>query len=208
MPTLEELVNHAATLHQHLCPRQVLGIRMGLLGGALLGLDVPQTDKRLVTFVELDGCGADGIAVATGCWVGKRTLRVLDYGKMAATFVDTETGRAFRVIPHPTARDRAQAYAPDATSRWEGYLLGYQRMPEEELLLAQPVELTWSLEKLMSKHGYRVVCEVCGEDIINEREVVRDGHILCQTCALGSYYQPLSHEAALALWERDTLRVS
>lgn len=188
MSTLDELLNTCAVLHQHLCPRQVLGVRMGLLGGRLLGLEVPQTDKRLLTFIELDGCGADGIAVATGCRVGRRTLRVLDYGKTAATFVDTHTQRAFRVRPRPEARDHAQAYAPEATTRWEGYLLGYQRMPEEELLEAQEVALTWSLEKLLSKHGYRVTCEACGEEIINEREVVVRGRVLCQACAYGSYF--------------------
>ena len=199
MPSLDTLLSTCAVLHQHLCPRQVLGVRMGLLGGRLLGLDVPQTDKRLLTLVELDGCGADGVAVATGCRVGRRTLRILDYGKTAATFVDTLTGRAFRVRPNPAARDRAQEYAPEATTRWEGYLLGYQRMPEDELLLAQEVALTWSLDKLLSKHGYRVTCEACGEEIINEREVVVGGHVLCQTCGVASYFRPLDDLAAEAL---------
>lgn len=199
MPSLETLLNTCSILHQHLCPRQVLGVRMGLLGGRLLGIDVPQTDKRLLTLVELDGCGADGIAVATGCRVGRRSLRILDYGKTAATFVDTHTGRAFRVRPNPAARDCAQEYAPEATTRWEGYLLGYQRMPEDELLLAQEVALTWSLEKLLSKHGYRVTCEQCGEEIINEREVVVEGRILCQTCGVASYFHPVDHFATEAL---------
>ena len=189
MDRLNDLLNQCATLHQHLCPRQVLGVRMGLLGGRLLDINVPQTDKRLLTFVELDGCGADGVAVATGCRVGRRTLRVLDYGKTAATLVDTETGRAVRIRPHPAARVRAADYAPEATSRWEGYLLGYQRMPDEELLVAEAIELTWSLDKILSKHGYRVTCEVCGEEIINEREVYQDGRRLCQSCAGDAYFR-------------------
>ena len=51
--------------------------------------ELPQTDKRLYTFVETDGCFADGVMVATGCSLGHRTLRLIDYGKVAATFVDT-----------------------------------------------------------------------------------------------------------------------
>ncbi len=117
VPSLEQLLNTCAILHDHLCPRQVLGVRMGILGGHLLGLEIPRYDNRLVTFVELDGCGADGVSVATGCRIGRRNLRVLDYGKTAATFVDVETNGAVRVRPDPQARDRAQSYAPDATSR-------------------------------------------------------------------------------------------
>ncbi|HZY41747.1 MAG TPA: FmdE family protein, partial [Anaerolineae bacterium] len=76
MPTLKELLQQSAAMHQHLCPRQVLGARLGLLAGFELGLTVPQSDKRLLAIVETDGCFADGIAVATGCTVGHRTLRV------------------------------------------------------------------------------------------------------------------------------------
>ncbi len=188
MPTLEELMATSAALHHHLCPRQVLGIRMGLAGGRWLDLPVPQTDKRLLVVVETDGCVIDGLAVATGCRVGRRTMRVLDFGKVATTFVDTVTGRAVRVTPHSTAREQAKVYAPDARSRWEAYLLGYQRMPEETLLRFQPVTLTISLEKLLSKEGYRVQCERCGEEISNEREVIENGQILCCACAGEGYY--------------------
>ncbi|MFQ5613294.1 MAG: FmdE family protein, partial [Anaerolineae bacterium] len=188
MPTFEELLQRSATLHQHLCPRQVLGVRMGLAGGRWLGLDVPQTGKRLLTIAETDGCATDGLAVATGCWVGKRTLRVLDFGKVAATFVDTHTRRAVRIVPSAQSRNRAQAYAPQAGNRWEAYLLGYQRMPDEELLDIQEVTLAFSIEKLLSRDGYRVNCDVCGEEIINEREVVRAGLTLCRPCAGERYY--------------------
>ena len=190
MSTIEQLLQQSAALHQHLCPRQVLGVRMALLGGRRLGLEVPQADKRLLTIIETDGCAADGVAVAAGCWVGRRTLRVLDFGKVAATFVDTFTGRAVRVLPGPRSRKLARTYAPEATSRWEAYLLGYQRMPDEELLVAQEVVLTVSLEKLLSKDGYRVTCQICGEEIINEREVIREGSVLCRACAGERYYHP------------------
>jgi formylmethanofuran dehydrogenase subunit E len=188
MPTLEELLAASATLHHHLCPRQVLGVRMGLAGGRWLGLIMPQTDKRLLVVVETDGCVIDGLTITTGCRVGRRTMRVLDFGKVAATFVDTQTGRAVRVAPRASARQRAKDYAPEANSRWESYLLGYQRMPEEELLQLQPVILTVSLEKLLSKEGYRVQCERCGEEITNEREVIQNEQILCRACAGEGYY--------------------
>ena len=186
---LDSLLEQSGALHRHVCPRQVLGVRMGLLGGECLGLDVPQPfeSKRILTIVETDGCFADGISVAANCWVGRRTLRVEDYGKVAATFIDTFTGRAVRVHPHPQARERARRLAPDATSRWHAQLLGYQRLATEELLIATPVALTLSLDKLVSRAGYRVTCARCGEEVINEREVVRDGVVLCRPCAEGGY---------------------
>jgi formylmethanofuran dehydrogenase subunit E len=193
MATLEELLLASAALHHHLCPRQVLGVRMGLAGTRCLGLTLPQTDKRLLVVVETDGCVIDGLAVATGCRIGRRTMRVLDFGKVAATFVDTQTSRAIRVAPRANARQSAKDYAPEAKSRWEGYLLGYQRMPETELLDLQPVLLTVSLEKLLSKEGHRVSCELCGEEIINEREVIQNGQTLCRTCAGEGYYRIPAH---------------
>jgi formylmethanofuran dehydrogenase subunit E len=210
MPTFEELLYASAILHQHLCPRQVLGVRMGLLGGRWLGLGTPQTDKRLLTIVETDGCASDGIAVATGCWVGKRTMRVLDFGKVAATFVDTETSRAVRVTPSAASRQRAEDYAPEAGSRWEAYLLGYQRMPEAELLVAQEVRLALSVEKLLSRDGHRVNCDRCGEEIINEREVRQAGLTLCRYCAGEHYYRAVAEPGAVSVpvstWNKDVLK--
>ena len=71
---LDEILEHSAALHRHLCPRQVLGARMGILAGRLHSLELPQKNKRLYTFVETDGCFADGIGAATGCWLGRRTM--------------------------------------------------------------------------------------------------------------------------------------
>ncbi len=199
MPTLDELLQASAALHRHLCPRQVLGVRMGLLAGRWLGLDVPRNDKRLLTFVETDGCAADGVSAATGCRVGGRTLRVIDFGKVAATFVDTRTGRAVRIVPAPDSRTQAWDYAPDAKNRWQANLIGYQHMPDGELFVAQHVVLTVSLEKLLSKPGYRVNCQVCGEEIINEREVVHEGTVLCRACAGERYYRQVTESTLLPM---------
>jgi formylmethanofuran dehydrogenase subunit E len=192
--TLEELLALAAAHHRHLCPRQVLGVRMGLWAGEWLAISLPQLDKRLFTIVETDGCFADGVAVATNCWLGRRTMRLEDYGKVAATFIDTQTERAVRLAPRHEARQRAAAYAPEARNRWQVMLLGYQRMPVEELLVWQPVVLQTPVAKIISRAGRRVNCSRCGEEIINEREVRIDDQILCQSCVGPSYYQPLACE--------------
>lgn len=189
MTLLQELLAQSAGLHKHLCPRQVLGVRMGMLAGQRLGLSLPQTGKRLLTFVETDGCFADGVAVSSGCWVGHRSLRVLDFGKVAATFVDTRTDAALRIHPHPQARNRAREFAPEAPNRWQSYLIGYQRMPDEVLLVAQAVALRQPVEKLLSKASARALCEICGEEVVNERELVHEGSVLCRPCAGERYYR-------------------
>ncbi len=189
-PYLEE----SAARHKHLCPRQVLGVRLGLRG--LLALDLidetyPPFDnknKRLLTIVEMDGCGADGISVATDCQVGRRTLRVLDYGKMAATLIDTKTGQAVRVWPRKDIRQTARQYMPNARSRWHAYLEAYQLIPDEQLLHIQPVELTQSLAEILSRPNLRTTCDQCSEEVMNEREVVVNGRTLCQSCAGNGYY--------------------
>jgi formylmethanofuran dehydrogenase subunit E len=191
MKTLTELLNISAEMHCHLCPRQVLGARIGLFAGELLGLELPQTDKRLYAIVETDGCASDGIAVAANCWVGRRTMRVEDYGKVAATFIDTQTHQAIRITPRAEARSLAATYAPEARNKWEAQLLGYQRMPAQELLTIQYVELKTPIEKIISRAGCKVLCAHCGEEIMNEREIIQDGLVLCRACAGEAYYQPL-----------------
>ena len=192
MSTLQELLAESEARHRHLCPRQVLGVRMGLWAGEWLGVTVPQMAKRLLTIVETDGCFADGVAVATNCWVGRRTLRVEDYGKVAATFVDTQGHSAVRIAPHAAARQSAARYAPAARNRWEAMLLGYQLMPVEELLVAQRVQLRQPIEQIISHAGRRLNCQRCGEEIINGREVENEGLLLCRACAGTAYYCVMS----------------
>jgi formylmethanofuran dehydrogenase subunit E len=190
MKPLAELLAASAAHHHHLCPRQVLGVRMGLLAGCLLGLDLPQQDKRLLTIVETDGCMVDGIVAATGCEVGRRTLRVEDLGKVAATFVDTRDGRAVRLVPRPDVRQIAPVYAREARNKWEAQLLGYQRMPDECLFSWQWVTLVTPLRAIIGRAGVRVHCQACGEEILNEREVRIGDRVLCRSCAYGAYYTP------------------
>ena len=196
--TLDELLEKTAALHNHLCPRQVLGVRMGMLAGELLELDLPQPNKRLLTFLETDGCFADGVAVATGCWLGHRTLRLMDYGKVAATFVDSKFDRAIRIGVHPDARYSAREAEPDARSRWHGQLAAYQHLPADQLFVWQPVQVRFSLEALISRPGVRVNCAHCGEEIINERERIINGETLCQACAGEGYYDAAAEPAAIA----------
>ena len=195
--TLDHLLDLSAQRHRHLCPRQVLGVRIGLAGAAALGLDVPCPDKRLLVILETDGCFADGVEVATGCTVGHRTLRVEDYGKIAATFADVKTGRAVRVAPRLDARQKACEFAPDEKRHYFAQLQAYQVMPEADLLTFQTVVLNTSVEEIISRAGVRVNCDLCGEEIINEREVWVNGHVLCRSCAGQSYFKERGFEKHL-----------
>ena len=186
---LYELLEKSASDHTHLCPRQVLGVRMGLAGLGALKIKSPVTPKTALVIIETGGCFADGIRVATGATVGHRTLRVEDIGKIAATFTNLKTLTNIRLAPKPDVRNRPLAYAPDEKRHYFAQLKGYQLMPEEELFNFQKVELFLSPEQIMSRQNALAICTVCGEEIINEREVVVDGKILCQTCAGGGYYR-------------------
>ena len=204
-PRLGDCLEALTSLHRHICPRQVLGVRMGLYAGELLGLELPRGDRRLFVFVETDGCLADSVSVATGSWLGHRTLRLIDHGKTAATFVDTRTGRAIRIWPHPAARLRAHELVPDAPDRWHAQRDGYRIMPTAELLRAEPVTLDLDLAAIISRPGRRVVCAVCGEDVVNEREVVVRDRPYCRGCAGERYYVAVPRCAAGEASRREAL---
>lgn len=198
MNNIRSFLERSTARHSHLCPRQVLGVRIGLLAAHLFDLQPGENpEKRLLTIVESDGCFSDGVEVATGCTLGHRTLRLEDYGKIAAVFVDTDTGRALRIAPHSDVRERAFDCTPDEPRRYFAQLQAYQVMPDNKLLLVQEVRLTIPVEKIVSRPGLRVNCATCGEEIINEREVIRDRLTLCQTCAGLGYYQTVIPAASI-----------
>lgn len=196
MNDLQELLELSSRDHSHLCPRQILGVRIGLRGLNELQLEPNRGNKRLLVITETDGCFADGLSAATACTVGHRTLRVEDYGKVAATFVDVQTKHAFRVAPVIDIRQRTYTYAPGEPRHYFAQMQAYQIMPDEEMFIVTEVQLTTSIEAIVSRPGVRVDCDVCGEEIMNEREVQREGLTLCRACAETPYYQlPVSISA-------------
>jgi len=190
MEDLQPYLQASMRDHNHLCPRQILGVRLGLMGLRALGIDPNHGGKRLLVITETDGCFVDGLIAATGCTVGHRTLCVEDYGKTAATFVDTKTGLTFRVAPLGDIRERAPAYAPDEPRHYFAQMQAYKVMPDEEMFSVQAVSLNVPIEQIVSRPGMRVSCNMCGEEIMNERETHQNGLTLCQTCANGGYYRP------------------
>jgi formylmethanofuran dehydrogenase subunit E len=189
---LKPFLDIASSDHKHLCPRQILGVRFALKGMAVLGMDISSTPKHLLVISETDGCFIDGVIAVTKCTVGHRTLRIEDYGKIAATFVNVKTGQAIRIAPTLDVREKANIYAPEEKRHYFAQMTSYQTMPDQELMNIQEVTLNFSLDELISHSGKRVNCERCGEEVINEREVIFEGKIYCQSCAEGGYYAPPS----------------
>jgi formylmethanofuran dehydrogenase subunit E len=189
MQDLTSLLAQSSARHSHLCPRQVLGVRMAQAGARALGLEIPRKDKNLLVIAETDGCFLDGLEVAAGVSPGRRTLRIEDYGKIAATFIDVKTDEAIRLAPRLDLRLRALDYAPNEKRHYFAQLTGYQVMPEEELFSMTLVVLSAAVEELVSRAGVRINCVACGEEIINEREVMVDNLAYCRSCWGQSYYQ-------------------
>ncbi len=185
---LSELFKRSSVRHNHLCPRQILGVRIGLAGMQLLGLEAPVDKAAGLVILETDGCFADGVEAATGATIGHRTMRINDLGKIAATFADLRTGQAFRLSPALDVRERALTYAPEELRHYFAQLKGYQIMPDEDLMRIQEVVLTPTPAELVAKPVSRTTCDYCGEEIINQREVILNGNTLCRSCANQGYY--------------------
>src|SRR5688500_2028349 len=191
---LQDYLGESSALHSHLCPRQVLGVRAGLAASTMLDFELPQRDKRVIAFVETDGCFVDGVSITTGCTIGRRTLRLIDYGKIAVTLADTLTGAAFRLSPRPGVRELALESAPAAQSPWHAQLEAYQALPADDLLSIESVKLAVCLDEIISKPGLRVNCAECGEEVMNARQVMRQSEVLCLGCASDDrYYRRIMH---------------
>lgn len=194
MKTLAEYEQLAALAHGHLCAGQILGIRLALHGLRLLGIDDPTgaDRKRLVTYVEIDRCATDAIGVVTGCRLGKRALKFLDFGKMAATFCDLRDQRAVRVAAKESSKQRARELYPEIEDKNRQQMHAYREMPDDELFDIQWVRVTIGPEEMPGFKGPRVHCAECGEGIAFAREMVVDGRSLCKSCAGARYYEPVS----------------
>jgi formylmethanofuran dehydrogenase subunit E len=186
---IQYLLEKSAKQHSHLCPRQILGVRIGLAGRKALGLGLNQRDKRLLVILETDGCFADGVIAATNCTVGHRTLRVEDYGKVAATFIDTRTAQAVRVAPVLHVRQLACECCPEEPRHYFAQMEAYRILPDDKLLTINDVCLATPVARIVSRPGLRVDCAGCGEEIMNEREILVNGQPFCRSCAGDSYYR-------------------
>ena len=191
MKSLDEYLRDAELAHGHICAGQVLGVRLAMLGLQKLGIDDPQGKdrKRLVTFVEIDRCATDAVAVVTGCRLGKRALKFRDWGKVAATFVDVNNGKAIRIAAKESSKTLAREMHPEIADKNQQQMLAYREISDRDLFATQWVKVALPPEEFPGYKGERVTCEHCGEGINFRKEVRREGKVLCRGCAGESYYE-------------------
>ena len=194
MKSLDEYLRDAEQAHGHLCAGQVLGVRLAMLGLQKLGIDDPYGKDRkcLVTFVEIDRCATDAVGVVTGCRLGKRALKFRDWGKMAATFIDVESGKAVRISAKESSKALARQMHPELESKNQQQMLAYREMSNDDLFATQWVKVDLPPEEFPGYKGERITCSQCGEGISFRREVQQDSRLLCRACAGESYYEPLT----------------
>jgi formylmethanofuran dehydrogenase subunit E len=193
MKSLNEYLCDAEQAHGHLCAGQVLGVRLAMLGLEKLSIEDPRGKdrKRLVTFVEIDRCATDAVAVVTGCRLGKRALKFRDWGKVAATFVDVSTGKAIRIAAKESSKAQARQMHPEITDKNQQQMLAYREITDDDLFTTQWVKVDLPPEEFPGYKGERAVCEACGEGINFRREVRTEEKVLCRACAGESYYEPI-----------------
>jgi len=192
MDGFEALLEKSAAAHGHLCPGQAVGVRMAMLGCRLIGLDDPASHdqiKKLIVYVEMDRCTADAVACTTGVKLGRRSLKFVDYGIMAATFVNLETQKAIRIISTEESRDLAEAYAPEIIDKHARQLEAYKRMPDSVLFRVEQVEVVVPEEDYPGPTRFKATCSRCGQVVRDRREVVKDGRLFCKPCADDVYFK-------------------
>jgi formylmethanofuran dehydrogenase subunit E len=191
MKSLTEYLELAAVAHGHICAGQVLGVRLAMLGLKELGIDDPIAErKRIVTYVEIDRCVTDAVALVANCRLGKRALKFRDWGKVAATFCDLQTDRAVRVAAKESSKKAALELFPSLPKE-EGQQKAYAQLPDGVLFSTAWVKVEIQPEDLPGFKGPRIVCAECGEGINFKREVIQNDRTLCRSCAGEKYYSPL-----------------
>ena len=194
MQDFETLLKGSAEAHGHLCPGQVVGVRMAMLGCELIGLDDPQNlpqIKKIIVYVEIDRCATDAISYVTGVKLGRRSLKFVDNGIMAATFVNLETNRAFRILSTEESRELAIKYGPTTKDKHIQQLEAYKIMPLEELFMVEEVKVEIPIYEMPGPTRFKAVCQQCKVLVRDKKEVYKNGQILCRPCAFGTYHQAI-----------------
>jgi formylmethanofuran dehydrogenase subunit E len=186
--TLEEYLIEAEHNHGHMCAGQILGVRMAMTGTRAVGIEDPKASRDLIVFVEIDRCAADAINTVTGCRLGKRTLKFRDFGKLAATFLNTKTSNAVRVVALESSRELAAELYAHLETKKERQMAAYKELPEDKLFSIEQVHVNLSDNDLPGRPRTRVTCESCGEGVNDGREVRHEGRVLCRACAGEGYY--------------------
>ena len=182
-----------------MCAGQLLGTRMALLGCRLLDIDDPRgaDRKKLIVWVEIDRCMTDAISAVTGARLGKRSLKYVDYGKVAATFLNTETKRAVRIVALESSRGLADERYSEIADKRTRQFRAYSEATDNEIFKIELVSVELSDFDVPGSPRSRVTCTVCDEGVNDGREVIdANGEAICRGCQHGTYYSKLDNPTA------------
>jgi formylmethanofuran dehydrogenase subunit E len=180
MNEFDVFLKRAEAFHGHICMGIVLGTRISLSAMQALGLKPGDKHKNLIVYTEIDRCMTDAVQVVTGCSLGHRSLKFADYGRFAATFVDTKTGRAVR----GTVKEH---YGNDEPI--DEQLKKLARIPDSTLVTLQEVTVDIPQTDLPGAPTRKAVCVTCGETVMDGREVRQGDKVLCRGCTGAPYYR-------------------
>ena len=189
--SISEHLEECGRLHGHICPGQLLGVRMALLGCRLIGISDPRgaDRKKVIVWVEIDRCMADAVGAVVGVSLGRRSLKFLDYGKVAASFLNQQTGNAVRVAALDSSRELADLLHPEVGSKKERQMLAYRELPDPALFKLEAVSIRLGEYDLPGHPRRRVTCSRCSEGVNDGREAgAGPGTVLCRPCAEEAYY--------------------
>jgi|UniRef100_A0A7C3SHT3 formylmethanofuran dehydrogenase subunit E len=197
---LEGLLRQAEAIHGHLCPFVSLGVKAGQY--AMKYLDTASTGmEEVVAIVECNNCFTDGIQVVTGCTFGNNALIFKDWGKTAVTVARRADGKAVRLAVKPDYRERLFEKYPAAGPLFERVVVKRQATHEDlhrfqhvwegmaKRELAAPLEEQLSIKELtLTVPEYApifasVVCQCCGEAVMEPKARLKDGRPICLACA-------------------------
>jgi iron complex transport system ATP-binding protein len=179
MNNFEFYLKKAGDYHGHVCAGIALGTKMTLAAMNALGLDPCVKNKNLIVYAEIDRCMTDAIQVVTGCSLGHRSLKHIDYGKFAATFINLDTGKALRA----SIKESFDSKGPiEEISR------KIAQTPDSDLVILQEVRVNIPETDLPGPPQKKAYCSLCGERIMDGRDVIQEGKTVCRACANGKYY--------------------
>ncbi len=194
MSEYRELLTKAGDFHGDICGGIVMGTKLAIHGMQTLEMTPGIKDKRLMVFTEIDRCISDAISSVTRTSLGKKSLKPMGYGKFAATFINIETGEAYRLLDIDANKKNDDDRQINDESL-EELIERIDRTPGEELFKVQRVSVKIDKNDLPGKPLEMATCYECNEVIMDGKHHLKGGHAYCDSCFNGSYYAILDEKA-------------
>ena len=183
----------AVEFHGHECPGLAIGYRAAMV--AVERFKERSEDEELVAIVENNSCAVDAIQAINGCTFGKGNLIFKDFGKQVYTFFKRGDDKAIRVslkASSDPADDRHRELMKKISSgnATEEEIKSFKKAHEEKMrrILEVPLEEFFDIKEIKAdlpekaKIYRSLICDECGEGVMETRARLADGKILCILC--------------------------